>query len=395
MKIRRRDFVKALAKGVPGVLLLNTLPTSALAAAPEEKDIIYRTLGRTGIRLPLISAGIIPSDNLRFCRTIFRSGILHFDSAHVYGRNSSTVGQMLKEFGRDKFVISTKVLLPSDHTTGLYTDDATEELFFSQLDSELEHLGISCVDILYIHKPAIRENIINPKVLGWLKKAKETGKAKYIGTSNHGNQAACIDAMIEAGVYDIALVATNDQHLDGVDDAINRAAAAGMGVIAMKGHAGGFLDKEKTQPVNKVAAVKWALQNPNVCTITLTFRSYDDLDLHLPLMRNITMTESERNDLKEFSHRAEYASLFCYGCRDCVAQCPKNLPIPDAMRAYMYTYGYNDRSKALATLGKLDISSASCNDCETCVVKCRHNFSIGERMADMCRLKENSTVNFA
>ena len=396
MKIRRRDFVKTLAKGIPSALLLNTLPSFAKAAKnSEEAAIIYRTLGKTGIRLPLISTGILPGDNLRLCRTIFRSNIFYFDTAHVYGRNTATLGQMLKEFGRDRFIISTKILLPRDPTTELYTEEATEELFFSLLDAELEKLETSYVDILYTHKPSLRENIINPKVLEWFRKAKEMGKTKYIGTSNHGNQIECLDAMIEAGEYDVAYIATNYQQLDGVDDAINRAAATGIGIVAMKCHAGGFLDKEQTLPVNKTAAVKWTLQNPNVCTATITFRSYEDLELHLPLMHDITMTESERDDLKEFSHRTEYVGLFCHGCRECVAQCPKRLPIPDAMRAYMYNYGYNDRAKALTTLGKLNISSSTCNDCPTCVVKCRRNFAIHERMIDMCRLKENNTIKFA
>lgn len=392
MKIRRREFVKTLAKGIPGAFLINAMPALASKTQPEEKEIIYRTLGKTGIRVPIISSGIVPQDNLRLCRAIFRSGIQLFDSAYDYqnGRNSTTIGQMLKTFGRDQYIITTKILLPMDHQTGLYTEEATEELFFKQLDTELERLGVPSVDILYTHKPSNRANILNPRINACLLKAKELGKTRFIGTSNHGNQAECIDAMIEAGIYDIAYVAVNYQQPKEVNDAVNRAAAAGLGIIAMKNHAGGFLDKEQTQPVDKVAAVKWSLQNPNVHTATITFRSYEELEQHLPLMRDITMTEEERAHLRNFSHRAEFASLFCYGCGECIAQCPKQLPIPDTMRAYMYTYGYGDKAKALHTLGKLELHPAACSDCNTCTVQCRHNFAVQERIADMCRLKSGN-----
>lgn len=392
MKIRRRDFVKVLAKGVPGALLLNAMPSLGAISRKTENEIIYRTLGKTGIRVPIISSGIVPQDNLRLCRAIFRSGILFFDSAHDYqnGRNSTTIGQMLKEFGRDRFTIATKVLLPTDHLTGLYTEEATEELFFKQLDTELERLDLPYVDILYTHKPMNRANIVNPKITGWLQKAKDMGKTRFIGTSNHGNQVECLDAMIEAGVYDVAYVAVNYQQPPEVNEAINRAAAAGLGIVAMKNHAGGFLDKEQTMPVDKVAAVKWSLQNPNVHTATITFRSYEELEQHLPLMQDITMTDSERKHLQSFTHKAEFASLFCYGCGSCLAQCPKRLPISDTMRAYMYTYGYGDKVKALHTLGKLDIPENACGDCAVCTVECKHNFRVQERIADMYRLKSES-----
>ena len=397
MKIHRRQFVKLMGKGIPGLFLLNAMPVRSAVSGKAEEEIIYRTLGKTGIRVPIISAGIIPADNLRLCRAIFRSGITFFDSAYVYqnGRNSVVVGEMLKEFGRENFTIATKVLLPTDPETHLYNEDVLEEEFFKQLDAELERLGTSYVDILYTHKPANRANVINPKVLACFEKAKKEGKTRFIGTSNHGQQAECIDAMIEAGVYDVAYIATNYQQLPEVADAIERAAVAGVGIVAMKVHAGGFLDKEQTQPVNKVAATKWTLSNPHVATATITYRNYEDMEMHMPLMHDVTMNDQERNDLKEFSHKAIFTSLFCYGCGECVAQCPQKLPIPDTMRAYMYTYGYNNREKALNTLSKLDISPSACSDCAACSVRCKHNFAVRERMADMCRMKEEHSINLA
>ena len=42
--------------------------------------------------------------------------------------------------------------------------------------------------------------------------------------------------------------------------AIKKANQAGIGIVAMKTMAGGgFLDKEKTKPINSTAALKWVL----------------------------------------------------------------------------------------------------------------------------------------
>lgn len=391
MKIQRRTFVKMLAAGIPGYFVSRAHQGMAADIWQEDKPVIYRTLGKTGIRVPIISSGIVPQDNLRLCRSIFRSGILLFDSAYLYqnGRNSAVLGQMIKEFGRDAFTITTKVYLPVNEETRLFTEAATEAEFFSQLDAELKRLDLPSVDILMIHKPACRANVLNKEVIGWLQKAKEQGKTRFIGTSNHGHVAECLDAMVEAGVYDIALVTVNYQQDADVEPALARAADAGLGIIAMKVHAGTFLDKERTLPVDKAAATKWALQNEHVHTAVISMRSYEDFELHTALMHDITMTDAEHKHLKSFTYKAEYASLFCHSCHACVAQCPKKLPIPDTMRAYMYTYGYNDVLKAANTLNKLSLADDPCKDCDTCVVKCPHNLPVRERLADMAVLKTN------
>jgi len=98
------------------------------------------------------------------------------------------------------------------------------------------------------------------------------------------------------------------------------------------------------------------------------------------------MSDQEKKDILIAS--AEQ-SMFCTGCSKCTHACPKNLPVPDLMRAYMYAYGYSDTKRAYQLLAELKTGSSPCTNCQTCLVSCTNNFKVREKIADISRL-----VNF-
>jgi predicted aldo/keto reductase-like oxidoreductase len=146
---------------------------------------------------------------------------------------------------------------------------------------------------------------------------------------------------------------------------------------------GGFLDKEKTKPLNTTAALKWVLSNPDVHTAIPGMTSFDHLDINLKVLSDITMTLQEKNDLLVAN---EEPGLFCAGCKKCIPACPFNLPVPDLMRAYMYAYGYSDPAMAYNLLGELGTGSAPCSNCKACRVECSRNFNVREKISDISRL---------
>jgi uncharacterized protein len=169
-----------------------------------------------------------------------------------------------------------------------------------------------------------------------------------------------------------------------LNSAIKKAASAGIGIIAMKTMAGGgFLDKEKTKPINSTAALKWVLSNPDVTTAIPGMTAFDQLDLNVKILDEITLNDAEKKDLVIAG--AEQG-LFCTNCSKCIPDCPKNLPVPDLMRAYMYAYGYSNPAMAYSLLGELGTSDDPCSNCTTCSVKCTKNFSVREKIADVSRL---------
>jgi predicted aldo/keto reductase-like oxidoreductase len=105
---------------------------------------------------------------------------------------------------------------------------------------------------------------------------------------------------------------------------------------------GGFLDREKTKPINTTAAIKWVLSNPDIHSTIPGMTAFDHLDLNVKILTDITLSEQERKDIMLASSEP---GLFCSGCQQCIPACRKSLPVPDLMRAYMYAYGYSNPSR--------------------------------------------------
>jgi ferredoxin len=98
---------------------------------------------------------------------------------------------------------------------------------------------------------------------------------------------------------------------------------------------------------------------------------------------DVILTVDEKADLAKGQ---DQGSLYCQGCQQCVKNCPKRLPIPDIMRAYMYTYGYRDNEQAYSLLKSLELPENPCKDCTTCTAICKKHFVVSERIADVMRL---------
>ena len=157
-----------------------------------------------------------------------------------------------------------------------------------------------------------------------------------MGYSTHSNEPEVIQAAIENGVIDVILVAFNfkQDHYSEIMETMARAASQGIAFIGMKNMAGGYLDKERTRPVNGKAALKWALQDPSLTTCIPGFTSFDHLNQAVEVMTDLTLSPEEIKDLEMAGLEA---GLYCNACGACMGQCPKGLPIPDIMRSYMYT----------------------------------------------------------
>ena len=83
--------------------------------AEQPREIIYRTLGKTGIKIPIVSMGVMNADNPAVVKASYELGVRHFDTAAYYqgGKNEEMVGKVIGEMGvRDKVVIGTKIFHP-------------------------------------------------------------------------------------------------------------------------------------------------------------------------------------------------------------------------------------------------------------------------------------------
>lgn len=385
--MNKREFLKLSTAALAGSLVAPASRAGSLSSEVFSGQPLTRVLGKTGIKVPVVSSGSLQVDNPTLAREVFKSGILHFDSAHVYqnGRNDTLLGEMFKEFGRDKYTVTTKVSFQADKDTGQYKEDATTEAFLDKFNESLQRQGVEFVDILYLHAPPTRATALNEEMLNGLRKAKEQGKARFVGIATHSNQVELLETAIESRFYDVVLAGYNFRVEDTVKPAIAKAAEAGIGIVAMKTMAGKFLDKEKTMPVNKSAALKWVLQDEHIHTAIMSIRSLDELELYKSIMYHIEMTPEEKDDIEAYKLTA---GLYCHGCEKCKLQCPHRIPVPDLMRAYMYAYGYSEPAKAKGVLESYSLESKLCNNCPVCNVQCKYGLNVSERIRDIIRLKD-------
>jgi predicted aldo/keto reductase-like oxidoreductase len=386
-QLNRRGFLKTGITGAAGVIAFSPVLASE-PDAKQDKKILFRTLGKTGIKVPVVSFGVMRSDNPNLLKAAYDNGITLFDTANGYqnGNNETMIGNLFKGIPRNSFIIQTKVKAAGVGNDGLPTDKTTAEDFLASFNVSLSRLQMDYVDFLFIHGVSSPQLLEHKPILSALQKLKKDGKTRFIGFSTHSNMATVISAAAGSGNWDVICTSYNYKlpNIDEMNASLKKANDAGIGIVAMKTLAGGgFIDKEKTKPLNTAAALKWVLSNPDIHTAIPGMTSFDHLDINLKVLADITMTGQEKNDL--LIANAE-PGLFCSGCTKCLPACPFNLPVPDLMRAYMYAYGYSDPSMAYSLLGELGAGSAPCSNCETCRVICSRNFNVKEKISDISRL---------
>jgi hypothetical protein len=174
----------------------------------------------------------------------------------------------------------------------------------------------------------------------------------------------------------------------GVDQAIDTATKAGMGVVAMKVMAGGFRSLRPTDPVYgelkrdgaMLAALKWVLKKPQISTTIPGMTDMDQLDENLKAMGN---TFSHRDETLLSAHLETIKPLYCRMCGKCDGACQKGLPVADMLRILTYADGYRQFALARERFQELpaEFTSVRCGDCAECTVQCPHGVHVSDRMA--------------
>jgi predicted aldo/keto reductase-like oxidoreductase len=379
--LKRRSFLKWGAAGLAGLCVKpGAAARSAGAVLPASaagRRVVTRTLGRTGLRLPIVSLGVMNSNNPNLVQAALDKGIVLLDTSSDYqrGTNEVMIGEVVKDRPRDSYIIATKVVvLP---TTAEYIEN---------VEASLRRLNLDHVDILYVHAAGSRSDVLFEPVLKALDKLKKDGKTRFVGVSTHGHEPEVIRAAVEGRFHDVVLTAYNfrQDHGEDVRAAVAEAARAGLGVVAMKTLAGRYWDKQRTQPINTRAALKWVLNDPNVTTAIPGMTTFDQLEDDLSVMADLPLTDQERRDLRL---NPSSSGLYCQQCGRCLPACREKLPLPALMRGYMYAFGYQNLGAAYDLVTKLDLPESPCLTCSTCDVRCVKGIDVADRVKDVVRLK--------
>jgi aryl-alcohol dehydrogenase-like predicted oxidoreductase len=142
----------------------------------------YRALGTSGIKVSPLGIGTNRWEKgtndeavYEMYRSLVDAGVNFFDSAEIYtsGRSESLLGECLHRDGR-RVVVATK-FMPSPQRE-------SSKHFLQALDASLDRLGITTVDLYYIHFPSPLLSV--DKLMDFMSKAFEAGKIRSVGVSN-------------------------------------------------------------------------------------------------------------------------------------------------------------------------------------------------------------------
>ena len=152
----------------------------------------YSLLPKTDLKISAIGLGtnavgghnlydnLNEEDGKNLVRTALDNGISFIDTADVYGtgRSEELVGEVLKEYPRDRYVIATKG--GSDWRNGIR--DNSPEYLRKAVGESLERLQLESIDLYYIHWPDNKTPV--KEAVAELAKLKAEGKIKAVGVSN-------------------------------------------------------------------------------------------------------------------------------------------------------------------------------------------------------------------
>ena len=374
----RRTFIKAGLVGSATALiappaLADTLQQMAKPERSAFPQPVYRTLGRTGLKISVVSFGAMLTPEPEVIRAALEQGVNYIDTARKYmgGRNEEIVCKAVKGM-RDKVFIATKTPPGSETKTEIIRD----------VETSLKALGTDHIDVIQLHNLTDRRRIFIDETREALAQLKKQGKVRFCGVTTHTNEVEVLDALVDdpERFFDTCLVKYNFKSGREVSAAIDRAASAGIGIIAMKTQAGGYDTTALGRISPHQAALKWALQNPKVTAAIPGMKDMAQLREDIAVM-GMPFTYADVRRLDRYAEAI--APFYCNFCGACEAGCPRGVEISTVNRALMYAEGgYRNISLARSTYAELprQLTAAACVGCEGCTARCVNGLDIAARM---------------
>lgn len=298
----RRDFLKAAAAS-----LAATGFGSWVLAAQEDSPagIPRRPLGKTGQKVSIIGIGgwhigsIPERDGIALMHEAIDQGVNFFDNAWDYhdGGSEEVMGKALATGGRrDKVFLMTKVC------------DRDYQGVKKQLDDSLRRLKTDRIDLWQFHEinyPEAPDWVFDKGGLKAALEAQKAGKVRFIGFTGHKDidlHLRMIKKPYEWAASQMPINILDAHYRSFQRQVVPVCNERGIGVIGMKGLAGGAIPKEAG--LGASLCRRYSLSLP-ISTLVCGITSRKDLAQDLAAARNFKpMTEA---DLKSLIAKSEAA----------------------------------------------------------------------------------------
>ena len=224
--LNRRELIRI--GGLVGSAVAAGLPSAAWAGAAPQ--VPRRQLGKTKKRVPILMMGgsmriDIPFD-VKFAEA-FKHGVNYFDTSRIYVGGNGEVA--LANFHRrlkcrDRMWITTK--------SKRHEPDAMA----ASLEESLQKLKSDHVELFFLHA-LTKVDRLSPLLAKRVDALKKAGKIHHFGFSTHNaNVVELLEKAAETPWVDVVMFRYNFRQYGDValNRAIEKAAAAGVGLIAMK-----------------------------------------------------------------------------------------------------------------------------------------------------------------
>ena len=376
--MNRRTFIKASMVGTATALIVPPAFADTLQKMAESEKLaipkpVYRTLGRTGLKISVVSFGAMLTPEPEVIRAAIEQGVNYIDTARKYmgGKNEEIVGKAVKGM-RDKVFIASKTL----------PESKTKAEIIRDVEASLKAMETDHIDVIQLHNLTDKERILIAETREALAMLKKQGKVRFCGVTTHKNEAEVLNALTDDPdqFFDTCLVKYNFKSDKEVSAAIDRAASTGIGIIAMKTQAGGY----DTTVMGKIsphqAALKWALQNLKITAAIPGMKDMTQLKEDIAVM-GMSFKYADERSLDHYSEAI--APFYCNFCGSCETGCPRGVNISTVNRALMYAEGgYHDISLARTTYAELpqQATSSACVDCGECSARCVNGLDIAAKM---------------
>ena len=377
----RRNFMKSSAAIGAGIAAGGLPVRDGFSEGNSPVKPQYRALGSTGFKASIVGFGAMNTRDAELIEAAIDAGINYIDTAHGYmqGVNEEIIGKVMAA-KRDKVFLTTKV--------SRRNPDNIPEM----IETSLKRLKTDHVDLLLLHGPRERDQILNDDFMRMFDDARTKGHTRFVGFSTHSNHAECLDLAVESKFWEAVTVGYNYQSPPEVTESLIKARKAGIGIIAMKTQVKGKGYSGTDIPMDTIssqqAALKWVLNNQYVDTAIPGMTSFEQLAEDLAVME---MKFSFDDDSMLRKSGENLRGIYCRGvagCTGCMGECPRGVDVSQINRCLGYVYGYRDKELAYENYRDLPLKDHVdvCADCDTCAVKCVHGIDLTESIRAARRL---------
>jgi uncharacterized protein len=354
-----------------------------------------RTLGRSGQGVSILGMGgfhlleISAGEAEDLLNRYLDAGGNYVETAPEYGDGESErkIGPVMAT-RRDECTLATKCHARERQVAG------------HLLERSLRYLQTDHVDVLFMHhiqEPAELDRILAPDgALRAAEAAREAGKVRYIGISNHGRPEVLVEALKR---YPFDVIMTGVNYYDRFnfpqieEKLLPLAQEQDVGIVGMKAVADGFLWRSSEQ------AFRFAWSLP-IHVMVAGMNTMDMLEQDLGYAQAfVPMSDQEKEQW--FTLAPELGTYVCRQCDRCLP-CPQGIDIPrifelegqydrqmwdgvvrdpaDYWLRSALRFWFQNEERARAGYDLLPVKAEACTDCGECESRCPYGLPVARKL---------------